>query len=731
MVIGYKAELEQIVNNLVSGTKELEVVSVTGMLGLGKTSLARKVYSHPHIEFHFFTRIFVTVSQDYKKKEVLLQILRCIIGHYIDQTELLKMSDTELVEKIHQTLKGRRFLVVLDDVCTREAWDSLKGIFPWEDDKQGSRILVTTGQNNVASRTAGSVYHLRFLYEEEGKELLRTKVFGKHQQLPEKLESYEAEILRKCAGLPLAIVMVAGILRDHPDDLHWWEKVAKGFNDATEKFQMKDVIRFSFNQLPQELKLCFLYFGVFHEDSDISTQTLMQLWMAEGLVIQEVSNVRLEDVAEQYLDELVDRNLVMVQKRRKDGKIKTCRIHDIFSEFCKEEAMKEDIFQVLTTSDQLQPLSDDSRRISIEYNVGEFLKSMQLSSSKAKRVRSLLSLPRNDDVFEYPSTGSSMPSSSLSALTSFKLLKVLDIRATTLQSFPGDLCYLFLLRYLAIYGSFKTVPEKLSNLRNLKTLIILTTLKSLQFDADISKLTLLRHLHCNSSLSLQKLTKIKEASANENLQTLSLISVDSCGDEMVEISPKLKKLGISGNLSSISDGNWFKCLVRLYNLENLKLLHDNNNIKVMDLPQDHNMLPRKLTRLTLSNTSLDWKYMSILGKLEYLEVLKLKNNAFGGGGFWKTEDGGFQRLKILQISGTDLFTWKASENDFPDLHSLYLAHCTKLQSLPNALAQWNSLRNVEVYCCNSMLAASAQKLGQLKVEQGQVLNMSIYPPPEM
>lgn len=722
MLIGHKEELEEIVENLVSGTKELQVVSVTGMLGLGKTSLAKKVFYHPHIERHFLTRVFVTVSQDYKKKEVLLQILRCIISHDIDTTKILEMSNTELAEQIHQTLKGRRFLVVLDDVWTREAWDSLKVIFPWEDDKQGSRILVTTGQNNVASRTAGSVYHLRFLYEEEGKELLRSKVFGMHKQLPEKFEFYEAEILRKCAGLPLAIVMVAGILRDHPDDLHWWEKVAKGFINATEGFQMKDVIRFSFNQLPQELKLCFLYFGVFREDSDISTQTLMQLWMAEGLLIQEARNVRLEDVAEQYLDELVDRNLVMVQKRRKDGKVKTCRIHDIFSKFCKEEAMKEDIFQVLTTSDQQQSLPDDPRRISIEYNVGEFLKSMQLP--KAKRLRSLLSLQRNDDVFDYPSAGSM----SLSSITSFKLLKVLDIRANRLQSFPVDLCYLFLLKYLAIYGSFKTVPEKLSNLSNLQTLIILTTLRSLQFDADISKLTLLRHLHCNSSLSLQKMSKIKDTSGNENLQTLSLISVESCGDDMVEMSPKLKKLGISGNLSSIANGNLFKCLVRLYDLENLKLLHDNNDFKVMDLPQDHTMLPRTLTRLTLSNTFLDWKYMSVLGKLEYLEVLKLKNNAFGGGGFWKTEDGGFQRLKILQISGTDLFTWKASENHFPELHSVYLAHCTKLQSLPNALAQSPRLRNVEVYCCNSMLAASAKKLMLLKGEQGQVFKVSIYPP---
>lgn len=707
-VIGREEELEQIVDKLVRGTEELEVVSLTGMLGLGKTALVRKVFSHPSIEYHFFTRIFVAVSQDYKRKEVLLQILRCI-GY--DTPKILEMPETELSEQIHQALKGCRFLVVLDDVWTREAWDSLKVIFPWED-KKGSRVLVTTEQNNVArscSRTAGCVHHLRFLYEDEGKELLRSKVFDMNQ-LPEKLESFEAEILRKCSGLPLAIVIVAGELRNHPDDLHWWEKIAKGFIATGGKPQMKDVIRFSFNQLPQLLKLCFLYFGVFREDSDIPTRTLVQLWMAEGLV-QEASGVCLEDVAEQYLDELVDRNLVMVEKRRKDGRFKTCRIHDIFSEFCKEEAMKENIFQVLT-SDQ-HSLSSDSRRISIDYNVGEFFRSMP----KAKCVRSVLSLRRNE--FDSPSAGYMS-----SILTTFKLLKVLDVRAIRLQSFPVDLCYLFLLRYLAISGSLKTVPEKLSNLRNLQTLIILTTLRTVQFDADISKLPLLRHLRCNSSLSLQR-TK-REPSANGNLQTLSITSVESWGDEMVEMCPKLKKLGISGNLSSISDGNWFKCLLRLYNLENLKLLHDNNECKVMDLPQE-NMLPRKLTKLTLSNTFLDWKYMSTLGKLEYLEVLKLKNNAFGGG-FWKTEDGDFQRLKVLQISGTDLFTWKASANHFPELHSLYFADCTKLQSLPHALAYMARLRNVEVYCCNSMLAASAKKLMLLKVEQGQVFNVSIYPP---
>ncbi|KAL3499384.1 hypothetical protein ACH5RR_038477 [Cinchona calisaya] len=88
----------------------------------------------------------------------------------------------------------------------------------------------------------------------------------------------------------------------------------------------------------------------------------------------------------------------------------------------------------------------------------------------------------------------------------------------------------------------------------------------------------------------------------------------------------------------------FATLFRLEELENLKLLNDDVAFKLHDLPPE-NLFPIKLTRFTLLNTSLDWRKMSTLGKLENLEVLKLKDNAHQGE-LRVTEDGGFRNLKI-------------------------------------------------------------------------------------
>ena len=117
------------------------------MLGLGKTTLARKVLNDPQVEYHFFTRIFVSVSKDYNKKEVLLSILSAFIKDIRDRN----MSVPELVAEVRKTLKYK-YLIVMDDVWDTKAWEDLKGAFP--DYNKGSRVLITTRQESVAKRVA-------------------------------------------------------------------------------------------------------------------------------------------------------------------------------------------------------------------------------------------------------------------------------------------------------------------------------------------------------------------------------------------------------------------------------------------------------------------------------------------------------------------------------------------------------------------------------------------------
>ncbi|CDP11831.1 unnamed protein product [Coffea canephora] len=612
----------------------LEIVSIHGMLGLGKTTLARKVLNDPQVEYNFFTRIFVSVSKDYNKKEVLLSMLSVFIKDIRDQ-KYHKMSVNDLVFKVRETLK-HKYLIVMDDVWDTKAWEDLRDAFP--DNKKGSRVLITTRQESVAKRAATKTdpYPLRFMKQEEAEELLRTKVFNE-SECPDKLRPAESRILKKCGGLPLAIVVTAGILRNDPENEKWWDSVAQ------KSLSMDEL------------------------DSDSQKQ------LRESM----------EETAERCLRELVDRNLVMVRQRTLSGRIKTFLVHDTLRDFCRRTAKAENLFQEC----DMGTVSSSSRRLfCINSQFSDYISNQQ----PAQNVRSFLSFGQEETTLNQDLCPN--------VFKQFNLLRVLDILSIKLPGprFPVQLPNLILLKFIAIYCDLKTLPEEMSSLLNLKTLVVRTTSLALAIEANIWAMTKLRHLHTNTSTTLPKCPD--QSPGGENLQTLSTVSPESLTKEVFKRAKNLKKLGIRGKLHNLVEGNgessFFDSLCEVDSLENLKLYGDDVNSKLLALPQAHKFPPR-LTRLSLHNTSLDWNYMSILGDLRYLEVLKLKDYAFKGD-YWKTKQGGFPSLKVFFIGATDLTRWDAKANDFPELKCLILKQCKTLQRIPSDFAFMKNLEMIKV-----------------------------------
>lgn len=716
-MVGFKDAMEDVIKLLNMGPEDLQTVSIFGMLGIGKSTLARKVFKHPTVAYQFFIRSFIEVSQEYESKEVFLKILR---SFGIATDEMNRMSEDDLVEEIRNYLATRNFLIVLDDVWTPDAWNDLKRCLP--NNQKHSRILITTRHKNLAeyAKQGSEPYKLRFLTHEESRELFRKKVFGS-EPFPSELEEHETAILDRCDGLPLAIVVVAGILISHRKESYWWKKVAKNVDkyNIAETEEANSVIQLSFKNLPYRLKPCFLYLGVFREDFEIPAKTLLQLWVSEGFVPRDNGKETSEDIAEDYLEELVDRSLVMVEQRRFNGQVKTIRVHDTLREFCKAQGVKEELFREIKGHEHVGNMAaDDDRRLCINYNVLAYIK----SKPSGKCVRSFLSFAKEDFI---------LPIEHIADIPkAFKLLRVLDIRSIKLTRFPAELYYLFLLKYIAMCSELKIIPEKVSNLRYLETFIFHTTHRRIDVKADIWKMTQLRHLETNASTHLLK-TNSQPFSTNANLLTLAAISPESCKKELFDRAPQLKKLVVYGKLASILEsngqGNLFDCLPKLGCLEYLKLINDDTTAKLDSLPSE-NIFPRKLTRLTLQNTMLDWELMSTLAKLDKLEVLKLKDNAFTGT-YWDTEKtGGFGALRVLHIGKTDLVTWKASASNFPLLTHLYLKHCPKIHAIPSDFVNISTLQLIDIYCCNSGFANSSRKLQVAKLQVQASLKLSVYPP---
>ncbi|MED6186687.1 hypothetical protein PIB30_069149 [Stylosanthes scabra] len=214
-------------------------------------------------------------------------------------------------------------------------------------------ILITTRNDQMAyfSRSKEPHHNISLMDEEESWELFCNEVFDNGEECPAELEPIGRSISESCKGLPLAIITTAGIVakRERLEDA--WEEIMDLLpywcvvEDKDGSEGIMKILKFSYDDLPNKMKPCFLYLGAFPEDDEIRVRDLIRLWIAEGF-IEPIQTGRSrappepEDIGEQYLKELVDRNLVqLVASRRSDGKgVKTCRIHDLFQELCISES---------------------------------------------------------------------------------------------------------------------------------------------------------------------------------------------------------------------------------------------------------------------------------------------------------------------------------------------------------------------------------------------------------
>ncbi|XP_019179951.1 PREDICTED: disease resistance protein RPP13-like [Ipomoea nil] len=288
IMVGKNNEFEIIRKMLIQHpSKQREVVSIQGMGGISKTTLARRVYENPSTVSHFDRRLWVVVSQHHNKRQMLLDLL----GSKDNS------SDGDLALQLYPRLKGQRYLVVMDDVWSIESWDDVKSCFP--DDKNGSRVLLTTRVAEVASCIGSNNYfshQMQFLDQSESWELFHKKACKCHGV---EFETIGRPIVEKCKGLPLAIVVVA---------------------------------------------------GVFPEDYKINANNLARLWAAEGLV-KAFKNESFEAVAKRYINELMDRNLILVSERSSCGrKIKEFRVHDLLHAFCVREGQSQSLLHVADES---------------------------------------------------------------------------------------------------------------------------------------------------------------------------------------------------------------------------------------------------------------------------------------------------------------------------------------------------------------------------------------------
>ncbi|KAL8544417.1 hypothetical protein ACS0TY_004823 [Phlomoides rotata] len=234
----------------------------------------------------------------------------------------IKKFEDEMSVKVYQSFKGWRYLIVMDDIWSTEAWDDVRNIFP--DDNNGSRIITTRLTDVAAYACCGSPLH-------EMKWSRLSPGVGRHRERDCKRLCRAAPCCCPAWGNPIHVVVKTRAS---------WEEIMKNVNPDVDG-QLDRILSLSYTHLPHYLRPCFLFFGGFPEDHNIHVWRLIRLWVAEGFLKHQNRCKSLEEKAEEYLEDLVKRSLVLITSRKSDGKIKSCSLHDLVRDMCIRKAEEE------------------------------------------------------------------------------------------------------------------------------------------------------------------------------------------------------------------------------------------------------------------------------------------------------------------------------------------------------------------------------------------------------
>ncbi|XP_057800213.1 putative late blight resistance protein homolog R1C-3 [Salvia miltiorrhiza] len=687
MMVGFDDVLLQLLDRLTEGNRNRQIIPITGMGGIGKTTLARHIFEHALVKEYFDIRAWITISQTYNVRETLRQVLHQVSGDLRSD-----LSEEDLGVKLRKYLLSRsKYLIILDDMWSVEVWEKMMVFFP--DKNDGSRIVVTTRLSNLAAElTNSNSIGMRFLDDVCSWSLFSKTVFG-DEVFPLELEEIGKKIVGKCKGLPLSIAVIGGLLAKSELTLEYWEHIEKNLssivNSENDEYCLR-VLKLSYDHLPAYLKPCFLYMGMFGEDEVIRVAELMRLWVSEGF-LKPIINKSSKTIAKEYLKELVDRNLILVDGLGAVGNIKYCKMHDLVRDLSFQEAEKQRFYYVLG---QHYPRGINSqRRIVIPRSTSAmtFRDAMETMSSRARSF-----ICHGDSVLE---------------LLDFRFLRTLSTYKYSEGYLEENVFQMVNLRYLsARFRSGFQIPSSISLLWNLHTLIVSFWDGVKTAPVEIWKMHQLKHVEfARDGMYLPDPPSGDSDVMMENLETLKGLIDFNLNEEMVKRIPNIKKLWIIYKdkvMERVKCLSYLQCLSKLESLT--CLIYDGSDDEYLQSIS----FPRSLKKLCF----LCGKFFyleEILEKITSLPLLE-KLQLFGGQfatGRWEIVEGQFPSLKYLSLNFCmNMECWTLEGSCLPRLEQLHLEEMKSLEEFPSEIGEIPTLKSIQLVGCSESMVVSLKKI---------------------
>lgn len=713
-VYGRENDRENIIKILLTTTSnssqsKVSVLPIVGMGGLGKTTLTQLVYNDNRVKDHFQLRLWVCVSENFdvlKLTKEALGTTSAVSGF----SSVVTANMNALQEDLSSNLKGKLFLLVLDDVWNEdpEKWYSFCSAFV--SGEKGSKVIVTTRNENVGRIMGGlPPYQLKRLSDGDCWNLFRNCAFvdgnsGWHPSL----EKIGKQIVKKLKGLPLAAKALGSLLYSKLDEEEWKEILRSEIWELpSDKNNILPALRLSYDHLPSQLKQCFAFCSVFHKDYVFSKKKLVQIWMALGY-IQPQGRRRLEDIGSSYFQELLNRSFFQPHK----GKyVMHDAIHDL--------AQSISVGECLRLEDGLKHTYPIARHVS--YSCSNSGMTSFDVFREFGRLQTLLLLRGHKSLISPMSN---------SLFQSLSCLRVLDLNRRDIKMLPYSIGNLKQLRYLGLSGTdIEFLPPSICSLYNLQTLKLKHCNALIDIPKGITNLTNLRHMEAGTTLiswigrigkltSLQELEEftvrksnrftIKELKNMAELHgSLSIRSLENVanGEEASEAMLSTK------SYLSVLEFIWEDDFQRsprheFCDQEVLEGLRPHVEVKELTIKgYAGTEFPSWIGSPTFSYLQTihlsgcrRCNFLPPLGQLPVLKYLDI--GTFGvaeiGSEFSGTSMiAGFPSLNELVISDMpDLEVWVAAEDDlsFPTLMDLEIVECPSLKELPKLPATLTRLR---------------------------------------